>query len=126
GRLRRPPDRHAAPAVAAEYERPARCRHRLDRMDRRRSDVSRDPQWPPHPATGHPDHDGRPPADLRARHWRVRSTQRHRGGETASRRFLEAPLMVRALRDGNTIPVLIVLAAILVFWYAMAIQMNAS
>lgn len=33
--------------------------------------------------------------------------------------------MVRALREGNTIPVLIVLAAILVFWYAMAIHMNA-
>lgn len=33
--------------------------------------------------------------------------------------------MIRALRDGNTIPVLIVLAAILVFWYAMAIHMNA-
>lgn len=33
--------------------------------------------------------------------------------------------MLRALRDGNTIPVLIVLAAILVFWYAMAIHMNA-
>ena len=33
--------------------------------------------------------------------------------------------MVRALREGNTIPVLIVLAAILAFWYAMAIHMNA-
>jgi NitT/TauT family transport system permease protein len=33
--------------------------------------------------------------------------------------------MARALRGGNTIPVLIVLGAILVFWYVMAVQMNA-
>lgn len=31
---------------------------------------------------------------------------------------------MRALRDGNLIPVLIVIAAILLFWYAMAVVMN--
>jgi NitT/TauT family transport system permease protein len=33
--------------------------------------------------------------------------------------------MSRSLRDGNTIPVLIVLAAILLLWYVMAVVMNA-
>ena len=33
--------------------------------------------------------------------------------------------MDRALRDGNLVPILIVLAAIVLFWYAMAIHMNA-
>ena len=33
--------------------------------------------------------------------------------------------MGRALRDGNLIPVLIVLAAIVLFWYAMSVWMNA-
>lgn len=32
---------------------------------------------------------------------------------------------MRALRDGNLIPVLIIIAAILLFWYAMAVHMNA-
>lgn len=33
--------------------------------------------------------------------------------------------MGKALREGNTIPILIVLAAILLFWYGMAVSMNA-
>jgi len=33
--------------------------------------------------------------------------------------------MIRALSNGNTLPVLVILGAILLFWYAMAVSMNA-